>query len=637
MRYPFLLLCLLCCTVSLTAQPDTIRVKYGIASKLIVLDSVSIISPRQQAIDNDYSSSINQIKAYNQLFPMPARTVSDVLSNALPIFMKQYGAGTLSTIALRGTGASQTAVLWNGLELNSPMLGLTDFNLLSGSAFESIYVIRGGESSRYGSSSMGGSIVLENYHPGRKGWHGRAQLGAASFNTWGGNLRLEFYKARYAGRLQVFSNHALNNYPYKDYLGQSKRLPNALSKSLGIMQENFIHLNDKQRLEARLWWQSTYRQIPPLTVQTTRRAAQEDATLRALLAWRGIWNDSTQSKVQIAYLREKIVYADSAIALFSNSSSERFVWQAEHNFKYKQHLFQFVLAENYTRATTVNYGANPHRLQSSANAYWGYLIAKQLSTELRLRLENIDGTFYAPTASIFIEKGFKYGFKLQAKAARNFRLPTFNDLFWLGGSERGNPNLKPETSYSQDLSLVWNKESRKWNMGTRFNVNNQNIKDLIQWQQNNLGNWQPQNLSKVWARGAELEGHLDYKLSGYNKQVFSKVMYAYTHSTEWQSSEQLMYVPLHELRASIGYNAIKYNLSLNYRYGGLRYTTTTNTRSLPAYHLLNLNGRYTIEFKKGSYLYLGLELNNITNRTYVIMENRPMPGFNWATNIQFNF
>ena len=94
---------------------------------------------------------------------------------------------------------------------------------------------------------------------------------------------------------------------------------------------------------------------------------------------------------------------------------------------------------------------------------------------------------------------------------------------------------------------------------------------------------------------------------------------------------------MHELRASIGYNAVKYNLSLNYRYGGLRYTTTTNTRSLPAYHLLNLSGRYTIEFKKGSYLYLGLELNNLTNRTYVIMENRPMPGFNWATNIQFNF
>ena len=57
-------------------------------------------------------------------------TVSDKLINETAFYLKTYGNNQLSTISLRGTTASQTAVLWNGININSPTLGQTDFSLL---------------------------------------------------------------------------------------------------------------------------------------------------------------------------------------------------------------------------------------------------------------------------------------------------------------------------------------------------------------------------------------------------------------------------------------------------------------------------------------------------------------------------
>jgi len=59
--------------------------------------------------------------------------IGELLASYTPVFVKSYGKGSLSTVSFRGTGASHTKVLWEGLNINSPMLGQTDFSLLPGS------------------------------------------------------------------------------------------------------------------------------------------------------------------------------------------------------------------------------------------------------------------------------------------------------------------------------------------------------------------------------------------------------------------------------------------------------------------------------------------------------------------------
>jgi len=59
-----------------------------------------------------------------------ALSMADVLTFNSSIFIKQYGRATLSTVAFRGTGPSHTQVVWNGMRINSPMLGMTDFSMI---------------------------------------------------------------------------------------------------------------------------------------------------------------------------------------------------------------------------------------------------------------------------------------------------------------------------------------------------------------------------------------------------------------------------------------------------------------------------------------------------------------------------
>ena len=59
-----------------------------------------------------------------------ALSMADVLTFNSSSFVKSYGRATLSTVAFRGTSASHTQVTWNGMRINNPMLGMTDFSMI---------------------------------------------------------------------------------------------------------------------------------------------------------------------------------------------------------------------------------------------------------------------------------------------------------------------------------------------------------------------------------------------------------------------------------------------------------------------------------------------------------------------------
>ena len=57
-------------------------------------------------------------------------SLADILSQSTSIFIKSYGRGTMATASFRGSSPSHTQVLWNGININSPMLGQVDFSMI---------------------------------------------------------------------------------------------------------------------------------------------------------------------------------------------------------------------------------------------------------------------------------------------------------------------------------------------------------------------------------------------------------------------------------------------------------------------------------------------------------------------------
>ena len=66
--------------------------------------------------------------------------------------------------------------------------------------------------------------------------------------------------------------------------------------------------------------------------------------------------------------------------------------------------------------------------------------------------EDIQNDFDSPFLySMGIEQKFNNNYTLSFNTSKNFRIPTFNDLYWQPG---GNINLKPENSYQFEFDLL---------------------------------------------------------------------------------------------------------------------------------------------------------------------------------------
>lgn len=87
--------------------------------------------------------------------------VADQLRAVPGVAVSRSGnAGGLTQVRIRGAEANHTLVLLDGIEFSDPVTGETDFGLLSAIGIDRIEVLRGEQSSLYGSDAIGGVIGI---------------------------------------------------------------------------------------------------------------------------------------------------------------------------------------------------------------------------------------------------------------------------------------------------------------------------------------------------------------------------------------------------------------------------------------------------------------------------------------------
>ena len=85
-------------------------------------------------------------------------TLSDHLTNYSNIYVKEYGA--LATPAFRGTSSSHTAILWNGISINSIANGIVDFSSINILNNHQIVSVSSGNSAAFGSARLAEAFIL---------------------------------------------------------------------------------------------------------------------------------------------------------------------------------------------------------------------------------------------------------------------------------------------------------------------------------------------------------------------------------------------------------------------------------------------------------------------------------------------
>ena len=97
----------------------------------VVLKSVEIIGFTADRLFEKEEAGMRETKVDSiVMMEKISSSLSDLLSENTPIFIKNNGRGALATASFRGTAASHTQVVWNGININSPMTGSVDFSLI---------------------------------------------------------------------------------------------------------------------------------------------------------------------------------------------------------------------------------------------------------------------------------------------------------------------------------------------------------------------------------------------------------------------------------------------------------------------------------------------------------------------------
>lgn len=564
--------------------------------------------------------------------------LASVLAKQTPLFVRSYGSGTLATLGIRGGSASHTQILWNGIPLRNPMLGMQDLALIPGVFFDEAAIHYGGHGSAFGSGAVGGLISISNEPVSLQNRIG-INVYAGSWGRRGGDIQLDYGvgKIRFSSRL--FSQHAENNYRYRldKHLPEHNQVHNQINDK-GILQEVSYALNDRQTLTGRLWYQYADRQIPPISTQTTSKSAQQDKIFRASLQWNYV-ADKFHWQLKSAWLDEINDYQDTLIILYTHNQFR--TWLAEaatsyhpgNNISIAGGIYTEVaqgLSENYQDLKTRNQSAVFSSVKLASKNWMWRLQARQEITE------SIWSPLLVDVSTEF--SGIKK-ITFKTSLSRNYRMPTLNDLNWRPG---GNPDLVPEEGWAVEAGIHYKWVTEKIKLSTSLTAYKRNIDQWIMWMPPVKGlreYWSPINIAEVNSRGFETRANVSWTTNQCKFDLHAGLDLTWsTFESELkqfqiEAGEQLFYVPVENYMSGLTVHFHSWTGYYNHHWFGP--STGINDQIRAA----NIGSAgLSVDFQKHRLKEsLYIQADNIWNVPYRIIERRPMPGRSFTAGVRVSF
>ena len=550
--------------------------------------------------------------------------LSEVLRFQSPVYIKENGRGMVSSPSFRGTTAQQTAFVWNGININSIFLGQGDVNNLNLLGYDQIQIKSGGGSVIYGSGAIGGTIHLDNELAFNRGFKSSLFFEGGSFNTINSFLKTSYsddkFSIKFSGNLvQSENDYEVPEERYVNGNGQYDNRTFNLGAAYKLTLKNTIS-----------WQTQIYDGVQnyPVFSEFATKTKYFSDSFRSLIDW-NYANDKIKNSVKLAYLQDEFQYFDNiAKPKSSGGISEIYLAKNDFNYIFNDKISLNIIGEyQFNKGEGYRSGINSvERTQGSLAGLIRWNPAGKFQLEAGVKKDFVEE----------IETPFLFSFSGKLNATRwynvvfniskNFRYPTFNDLYWQPG---GNLDLKSETSYHLDLGNNFKYENFKLNI-TPYYIS---IDNMIRWLPNPTGIWSPINTNKVESYG--VESQLDFQKNfGKNKTKFS-LGYIFTHSTDLETDLLLAYIPQHKIFGNASYGFKFAELFLQGMFNGLTYTTPDEQikDSISSYFVMNA----ALNFKILKHYQIGFKVQNIFDEIYETTDYYPLPKRNYSANLLINF
>lgn len=578
-----------------------------------------------------------------RLADYPLLSLAELLKETTPLFIKYYGSGGTATSSFRGTSAGHTQLMWNGININDPMVGQTDFSLIPSGMMDNIMVSFGGASMDLGNGAIGGIINLENQPDWKKQTYIDGIAGAGSFGKFSGLIKASTGNEYFQSVTKAFINSSENNFPYLDEAPATgpmmKSRENNQLVQKGLMQEIYLRKSENI-LSARIWYQAASRDLPGSIQYGYAGEKQSDESFRTLVNY-DLVKDRKDFFATAAFMLTNLNYTSQLYSIDSRNKVATYVMKGGMTAPLGDYSrLKIVLSDELNAIETNNYSKNIRRNNASLTVSAERKMGDRLGAVALLRETLDDNSVLIPDFSAGIEYRIVRGEEhyLKLNVSRNSKIPSLNDRYWNPG---GNPELRNEYAYSYEIGYkVDQLLAPELILGSEVNYFNNYIRDLIQWHPDNSSFWKADNIGSVNSSGVESSANLKYKAG--NLSLDLNAGYSFTRAREinsetgGNSGKQLIYIPKNQVNASV-HLALKNLYSIwAVNFTGPVFTNPDNSEFLDSYTLNSFTGGAKLNFK-GNVFDLRFRVENIFDISYQSIAFYPQPGRSFFLTLAYQF
>jgi iron complex outermembrane receptor protein len=602
-------------------------------------------------------------------------SLSELLSQNTSVFIKSNGRGALSTASFRGTTPSHTQVTWNGININSPMLGMVDFSLIPVYIIDDVNLKHGAASIADQSGGLGGSVNIGNSADWNNKTSVKCMAGVGSYNTYNSFLQFNIGNKKIQSKSRIYYNYSKNDYTFLNKsIGninpQTGEITNPLDTNknadymqFGFLQELYFRTDNKNIFSLKWWGQKADRTIPQATSyegpDNSNLNNQVDIDNKIVTDYKHYFDNKNKlfvrtgfSQKQLDYKLENYVPGIGLIpAIYSQSS----IYSSYNNIS-------FFIKSVKTLTVKLSIDANFHNVNSkdsvsktgyneNRDEFSGFMsISKEffekININIMLRQDFVDNNFtpFIPYVGVDYKPFAKYNFIIKGNIARNYHQPTLNDLYWQPG---GNPDLLPEDGFGYETGIEYQTMFQNFALSTEITAYYNDIDNWIIWIPSYKGYWEPRNIKKVISKGVEINTGISGSINKLRYRV--NLTYAYTNSKNYGDllvwgdesyGKQLVYIPLHSGNFMANINYKGFFITWQHNSYSERYTTSSNniTRRdwLYPYFMNDLSCGKVFNVNKNTFS-AELKIYNLFNETYHSVLYRPMPGINFLLLLSAKF
>lgn len=550
--------------------------------------------------------------------------VSDILHLSPGLHVGDYGgAAGLKTVSLRGLGSPHTSIYIDGVRVGNVQSGQNDLGMMGIENFGSAVV-------DYAQNSISFN-TLRPVFSGRS-VAGNVNLSGGSFGTFMPSARLDF---RLSDRLSLSANAAgvlsKGDYPCAD---GAFRQNNDIRQMRGGLDLFGLMTSGDYHIKAYL---NAAERGTPGSVEWPSDDRQKDmnAFLQGMVRKRFSHLYTMRISVKASY--DDIFYASS----WGDSSYGQTELQlnSAHNFRINE-LWNMSLAADlqWDGLRSTNYDAGRLSVFSAVTVSFRH---ERMSADVSLEYMgafDVDAhSRNAVSPSLDLRIRVAEGLDLVAFGRRAYRVPTFNELYYVG---YGNPELKSEDAWLSDIGIDFSRTlDSGFDLKARLDGFYNYLTDKITSapSEDDPGVWLPYNIGKVRAAGIDLLAGMTYAKGDWRFELegrYSCQSAVDVTSDSYTYGQQIPYIARdsYVIDTRVSWKGFEFSPRWIFKSG--RYDSSGE---LPSWNALDLNLCKSVGFSKDYEMIFRLSARNIFDCRYELAAGYPMPGRNYMAGMIFSF